>query len=319
MTTLLILAYNEEKTLGALIDKLSKEFNYIILIDDNSSDKTQSIVKKYTENKNFIYHKNEKNLGAGKSFEKGVHIFNELNSEYLLKIDGDAQFKIEDIKKIKNLGIKEKFDFIKGDRFWENGIEGKIPFIRYFGNALASFLIKLSTGNWKINDPLNGLFFISKKAALDFSLSKLFNRYGYPFYLVTYISNKAKSTHIKFGQYQNTIIYGNERSDLKANVMLFKLLYFTFVSFYKKIKTKMKYSNLQFSALIDILAHFFLAFSIFSFYKLVSIRYYSSEGPQGSWFLVVTLFMSMFFILLSLSQKTENNSESNELIIIKNK
>ena len=43
--------------------------------------------------------------------------------------------------------------------------------------------------------------------------------------------------------------------------MLFKLLYFTFVSFYKKIKTKMKYSNLQFSALIDILAHFFLAFS----------------------------------------------------------
>ena len=56
MTTLLILAYNEEKTLGALIDKLSKEFNYIILIDDNSSDKTQSIVKKYTENKNFIYH-----------------------------------------------------------------------------------------------------------------------------------------------------------------------------------------------------------------------------------------------------------------------
>ena len=101
--------------------------------------------------------------------------------------------------------------------------------------------------------------------------------------------------------------------------MLFKLLYFTFVSFYKKIKTKMKYSNLQFSALIDILAHFFLAFSIFSFYKLVSIRYYSSEGPQGSWFLVATLFMSMFFILLSLSQKTENNSESNELIIIKNK
>ena len=82
--------------------------------------------------------------------------------------------------------------FIKCDRFWEGGIQGKIPFIRYLGNALASFLIKLSTGNWKLNDPLNGLFFISKKITSNFEVIKLFKRYGYPFYLTWYITKLNK-------------------------------------------------------------------------------------------------------------------------------
>ena len=53
-------------------------------------------------------------------------------------------------------------DFIKSDRFWKDGIEGKIPKIRYFGNALASFLIKFVTSNSNINDPLNGFLSFQK-------------------------------------------------------------------------------------------------------------------------------------------------------------
>ena len=85
----------------------------------------------------------------------------------LIKIDGDNQFKKEDIIKIKGLLENESFDFIKCDRFWDGGIEGTIPSIRYFGNAFASFLAKFSTGNWKVNDPLNGLFGYSRKSLLN--------------------------------------------------------------------------------------------------------------------------------------------------------
>ena len=35
----------------------------------------------------------------------------------------------------------------------------KIPKIRYLGNSIASILIKFTTSNKNINDPLNGLFF----------------------------------------------------------------------------------------------------------------------------------------------------------------
>ena len=106
-----------------------------------------------------------------KNYKKAEDIFNKIDSKYLLKIDGDNQFSEDDILYLTKKGEDENYDFIKCDRFWEGGIKGDIPFIRYLGNALASFFIKLTTGNWKINDPLNGLFFIP--------LNSLFRKYVY--------------------------------------------------------------------------------------------------------------------------------------------
>ncbi len=318
MASLLILAYNEESTIEQVIEKYYDHFEFVILIDDSSSDLTEEKYKKFKSKENFIHYKNKKNLGAGKSFEKGLDIFNNLNSEYIVKIDGDNQFAEKDILYLSDLGQNEKFDFIKCDRFWEGGIQGKIPFIRYLGNALASFLIKLSTGNWKLNDPLNGLFFISKKITSNFEVIKLFKRYGYPFYLTWYITNLAKNLNLKIGQYQNTVYYRHEKSQLKANVMFFKLLYFTIVSYYKKIKIKLKYSNLQFSGLIDIVSQIFLVFSIYSIYRITAIRAAFINAPKASWVITTIAFFIISIALLVISQRQENEYESNEIIKIKN-
>ena len=43
---------------------------------------------------------------------------------------------------------------------------------------------------------------------------------------------------------------------------------FTIVSYYRKIKIKLRYSNLQFSALIDIISQLFLFLSLYSIIKL---------------------------------------------------
>ena len=111
-------------------------------------------------------------------------------TDYLIKIDGDNQFKIDDILKLKKVAKDNKIDFLKCDRFWEDGIEGNIPIIRFIGNAFASFLLKLSTSNWKLNDPLNGLFLISSKALRNFDLPKLFidmdTHFFYPFIFQIY-------------------------------------------------------------------------------------------------------------------------------------
>ena len=315
MASLLILAYNEGKTIKGLLDSLYTHFDKIILLDDNSSDFTYKKCEEYMNKENFIYHKNKKNLGAGKSFEVGLDIFNKLDSKYLVKIDGDNQFNIEDILFLSNKGEDENFDFIKCDRFWKNGIKGKIPFVRYLGNALASLLIKLTTGNWKINDPLNGLFFMSKKITSNFTVKSLFKRYGYPFYLIYYVINFSKNSKLKIGQYQNIVKYGDEKSQLKANTMLFKLLYFTFVSYYKKIRIKLKYSNLQFSALIDIASQIFFFLSLYSLIRIVLIL---ENVPKGSWLIMSLMSMLISIILLFISQNIENDIETNNLAKIKN-
>ena len=172
----------------------------------------------------------------------GLNKFLELDSSYLIKIDGDDQFDFKDIKNLINFAkSKEQYDFIKCDRFWEGGIEGDIPNIRYYGNAFASFLIKFSTGNWSINDPLNGLFLFSKKAAKKIQIPKLFYRYGYPFYLCNLMSNLSVFSDLKFVQMKNKITYGDEKSSLKAFTLFIKLMTFAISNYFKNIGRKVKF------------------------------------------------------------------------------
>ena len=76
MTTLLILAHNEERNIENVLEELHENFQQIIVVNDASRDSTGKILdnlkKKY---KNLLIVNNEKNLGAGKTFVKGIDKF----------------------------------------------------------------------------------------------------------------------------------------------------------------------------------------------------------------------------------------------------
>jgi dolichol-phosphate mannosyltransferase len=308
VTTLIILAFNEENHIKGVLDDYIEYFENIIVVDDKSSDKTLDLLNKYSlEHKKINIICNDKNYGAGRSLEIAIDAFLDGQDEYLVKIDGDNQFKKENILKIKEIIESKKYDYIKCDRFWAEGIEGNIPHIRYFGNAFASFLSKFTTGNWKINDPLNGLFALSKKSVSSLKLPKLFYRYGYPFYFVAYMTTLSLEKNIKIGQYKNTVVYKDEKSYLNPLTMFSKLMLFSVKNYYKKIKRKLRYSNLQISALLDVVSQIFLLLSIFSVYKFLMIRYFNAVGPQGSWFIVFIILFSLFSIFLFFSQRSEND------------
>jgi glycosyltransferase involved in cell wall biosynthesis len=312
MDTLLVLAYNEEENISEVILSLKDEFDDIIVVNDSSQDSTESLLKKLSLNSSKIkILTNSKNLGAGKSFEVGVKAFLESSSSYLVKIDGDGQFNKKDVLNIKKLLNESNFDFIKCDRFWEKGIEGKIPLIRYFGNAFASLLLKFSTGNWMLNDPLNGLMGFSKESLIELSIPKKFNRYGYPFYVTTSIFYISFLKKLNIGQYRNIVKYSNEKSNLNALTMFFKLVSFTITNFFSKISRKLSNSKLQISAIIDIFASFIFSLCTFSIYKFLTIRFFNVDGGQGTWFLLFIIFFIMFLGMLYISQKIENDFSKN--------
>jgi glycosyltransferase involved in cell wall biosynthesis len=304
---LIVLAYNESNTIEKIIVDNYNLFEKTIVINDKSKDNTSEILQKL-DNKyeNLIIINNSKNLGAGKSFEIGLKKFTQTDCDYAIKIDGDDQFSMDDIIKLKEILQNDEYEFIKCDRFWLKGINGKIPIIRYFGNAFASFLIKFATGNWKINDALNGLFGISKSLASVFELPRLFNRYGYPFYLNTFVFNFSITNPIKIGQYKNTITYGEEKSSLNPLTMFFKLIYFVVLNFFKKIKIKIQVSELQISSILDIVSLFIFSNLVFSIYKFIGVRYFETPGPQGTWYLLVIIFLILYLSVLTLSQKQES-------------
>ena len=97
--------------------------------------------------------------------------------------------------------------------------------------------------------------------------------------------------------------------------MLFKLLYFTLVSYYKKIKTKLRFSSLQFSALIDIISQLFLFLSLYSLIRILLIL---DNLPKGSWLFLSLISLLVSIILLFTSQTIENDIETNNLVKIKN-
>ena len=318
MNTLLVLAYNEEENISEVILSLKDEFDDIIVVNDSSQDSTESLLKKLSLNSSKIkILTNFKNLDAGKSFEVGIKAFLESSSSYLVKIDGDGQFNKKDVLNIKKLLNESNFDFIKCDRFWDGGIEGDIPNIRYYGNAFASFLIKFSTGNWSINDPLNGLFLFSKNAAKKIEIPKLFYRYGYPFYLCTLFSNYSIFSDLKFMQIKNKVSYGDENSSLKAFTLFIKILRHTVSNYFRNIGKKVKVSSFHVSALLDLLSTLLMPLLFYCSYKIISFRYFDSTGSQYNWFTFLILLLILFLISVISSQKIVNKMSKENFISYK--
>ena len=67
----IILAFNEERNIEKVVDDFYPYFSKLIIVDDGSTDSTNSILNnlKYPD---IILIKNEKNLGIGGAFKKGL-------------------------------------------------------------------------------------------------------------------------------------------------------------------------------------------------------------------------------------------------------
>ena len=304
MNKLIVLAYNEELGIEKTILELIDHFEEIIVINDKSKDGTLEKIQNLSKNHAKVtIISNNKNLGPGKSMDIGIKQAISSPCEFIVKIDGDNQFKAEDIKSILSKASSKNADFIKCDRFWVGGVKGKIPKIRYLGNSFASLLIKIVTGNWKINDPLNGLFLFSYDLALKFKIPKFFNRYGYPFFINAYVSRLSIDNDYKLYQYKNQISYGSESSKLNPITVFLKLIIFSISYFASTIKTKVKYSTYQLSGLIDLFALTSIVFSVFSLIMTLSTRYFGYQSNQGAWLILFVIMLSIFFLLIFQTQK----------------
>ena len=311
-STLVLLAYNEELNIKNSINELFNEFNHILIVNDNSTDKTREIIEKLQLDNQHIYLiNNSKNYGAGKSLQIGIDYIKSgnIDTEIIVKIDGDNQFDTHDILKIKELLENNlNVEFIKSNRFWRDGIKGNMPTKRFIGNSFANFWIKLNTGNFQINDPLNGLFGFRISFLKKIQIPKLFNRYGYPFYLNSFsVLNNIQTLEIK-----NTINYNTgTTSQLKAFRLFLKLIYFSIIYFFYNLKQKSKVSNLQISVVLDIFWLFLFSSSFIPILKIFQIRYEIISGLQSNWLIIFLTLQSAAAVILYLSKTIENSFRKN--------
>jgi glycosyltransferase involved in cell wall biosynthesis len=117
------------------------------------------------------------NQGVGGAMITGYRAALEGGAEILVKLDADGQMDPTMISTLVAPIRVGEADYAKGNRFFELEGLGSMPGVRLFGNAVLSFLSKLSTGYWEIFDPTNGFTALHAAVARRLPWDKLARRY----------------------------------------------------------------------------------------------------------------------------------------------
>jgi len=154
-------AYNEEKVIGKVINKLKrtignlpKQQYEIVVVDDCSFDNTLEVIK----GKGVTVLRHIINRGLGGALKTGFNYARSQNADILVSMDSDGQHEPSDIKKLIVPILESKADIIIGKRNIR-----EMPFDRKIITFFSSLFTLLFFGIW-CSDTQSGFRTFSKKA-----------------------------------------------------------------------------------------------------------------------------------------------------------
>ena len=141
---ILIPCYNEAKT----IEKVIKDYHKVLpkadiyVYDNNSTDGTDEIAKKFGAIVKYEYRQGKGNVIRS--------MFKDIDADCYLMIDGDDTYPAENAKEMCNLILTKKADMVIGDRLSSTYFSENKRAFHNIGNKLVRFLInKLFKNNIK--------------------------------------------------------------------------------------------------------------------------------------------------------------------------
>ena len=132
----IIPAYNEEKTIGWVVEETKKHVDKVIVVDDFSRDDTEKLARK--AGASVIRHSFNKGLGS--SLRDGFKAGLKAKADIIITLDGDGQHNPHEIPKFIK-AIERGNDFVLGERDLS-----KYPFVKKFGNFFLNFATNFISG-----------------------------------------------------------------------------------------------------------------------------------------------------------------------------
>jgi len=163
--SILIPTYNEKDNILNLIKEIQStlvNFEYeIIVIDDNSPDKTAELVKEFareSKQKNILCIERIWQKGLSSAVIEGMAVS---NSELIVIMDGDGQHDPKNIIDLIEAQKKESLDLVIGSRFLDDNVISGLSEKR---SSLSKIGIKFTKPfiDQNVTDPLTGLFLIRR-------------------------------------------------------------------------------------------------------------------------------------------------------------
>lgn len=150
-------AYNEEKTISQVIERVKKYTENIIVVDDGSTDKTNQLAEK----QRVIVYRHLINRGLGGALATGLQAALRQGADIILTFDADGQHQAEDIPELIKPIIKSEADVVIGSRFLK---KNKIPLNRKIANFIGNIITFILFGIW-VSDSQSGLRCFNRKSA----------------------------------------------------------------------------------------------------------------------------------------------------------
>ncbi len=209
-------SYNEAAFIKGVVSAIPETVNYIIVVNDASTDETHEILKEIADPR-LILIEHEENRGVGAAVVSGYTKALELGADITVKFDGDGQMNAAEINRLIAPILEGSADYCKGVRFRTMEVVKEMPRARLVGNLGLSFLLKAASGYWNIFDPTNGFTAIGRRALELLKLERLHRGFFFEsdmlinLYLIDAVVVDVPTS----------VRYGDEASHLKLSSVLF--------------------------------------------------------------------------------------------------
>ncbi len=300
--------YNEETQIFRVIETMPNYVDFIVTINDHSTDKTVEVIESCIKtDERIILLKHDVNKGVGGSIETGYVWARNNGMDVAVVMAGDGQMDPDDLTKLLDPIIDEDVDYAKGNRLFTGEAFKKIPKIRYFGNSVLSLLTKIASGYWHIADSQCGYTAINKKALQIVDWSRMYKRYGQPnqlLVMLNILSLRVRDVPVR-------PVYGiGEKSGIKLRKIIFTMSYLLFKNFLWRLKEKYIIRNFH-----PLVFFYFLGFlfsiSTFILFARLFYRWWliGSIPPINALSAMFTFMSASLFILFAMWFDMEENKD----------
>ena len=224
-------SYKVTRHILAVIQSIGPEVDRIYVVDDCCPDGSGSYVQENNRDPRVRVLFNEMNLGVGGAVKTGYCAAIEDGFDVIVKIDGDGQMDPSLLPRFVAPIISGRADYTKGNRFYDLEKIARMPKIRILGNAVLSFMAKLSTGYWSSFDPTNGYTAIAARTAAQLPLHRISRSY----FFETDMLFRLNTVRAVVLDIPMDAKYETEFSNLKVSRILGEFFYGHFRNFCKRI------------------------------------------------------------------------------------
>lgn len=203
---IVIPAKDEDRFIGKVLNiTRGLGFKNIIVVNDNSSDKTVEISKSFSE---VTVLDHLINLGAGAATKTGIDYAVSCGAKYIATIDADFQHNPKDLIPLIKCMIGQDMDLVIGSRFKK---KNSIPLSRQAFNIVGNMINYFITG-LVITDSQSGMKVMSRRFAENLIIT--FN--GYEFCIE--IIKNAKINKSNVYEYPIDVLYEPEHVGKGQNI-----------------------------------------------------------------------------------------------------